>query len=156
MRLTTKIAWKIALPLLILDQIKSIRKTYILYQIIGWNVQKNHLTRLSPLLSHPALLKVQICFSIYLILYEFFNNTLKEIYRSQKVRQKHFIVFGTWAKAFKRTRRLRRFLNVFIYTYKVVFEYAKSIFACTKKTPKVSERVKENTARIFCLIGRIR
>ncbi len=47
--------------------------------------------------SHQTLLKVWICFSVFLILYSYSQNTLKLFYRSRRTRPKYLIVFGDCA-----------------------------------------------------------
>jgi hypothetical protein len=45
------------------------------------------------------MLKVQISFSVFLILYAFSENTLKLFYRRPRIRQKYLIVFGLRQKS---------------------------------------------------------
>ncbi len=61
-------------------------------------------------------LKVQICFGVFLFLYAQYENMPKEFYRSRRIRQKYLIDVENARKVFKRTQRLRRFKNGFIYT----------------------------------------
>ncbi len=75
---------------------------------------------------------MQICFSVFLILYAYFENTLKELRRSQRVhrRQKTLSVHGDHGD-----------FRVVLF-YKVVSEYAKSILSCTEKTLKAFKRIR--------------
>ncbi len=108
-------------------------------------------------LSRTQLLKVQICFSVFLNFYACFENMPKEFYRSRRLRQKYLSYSLVALKAFQRTQRYRQYWSGF-YLYKVISEYATSILACTENTHiNMLEYLPymENTLIKLCLSWRI-
>jgi hypothetical protein len=95
---------------------------------------------------------VQICFSVFLIFYAYFENTPKELCRSRRIRRKYLIVFGNGAKILYAYTEITAILEWF-YLYKVVSEYAESILTCTENTLKAFKRVRRIRQEYLAVYG---